>query len=72
MPLSFSFSYQGDEGDKNAAQAIENPHQFVMKPQLEGGGTLKIMSLLGKKISENFMEYLLSFPIFLIWLIRKL
>ena len=29
---------QGEEGDKNAKMAIENPERFVVKPQREGGG----------------------------------
>ncbi|CAB4025306.1 glutathione synthetase-like [Paramuricea clavata] len=28
----------GEEGDKNAKMAIENPDRFVVKPQREGGG----------------------------------
>ncbi|XP_078542506.1 glutathione synthetase-like [Lissotriton helveticus] len=29
---------EGEEGDQNAAMAIKNPEQFVLKPELEGGG----------------------------------
>ena len=31
---------QDAEGDKNAAMAMENPDNYVLKPQREGGGTL--------------------------------
>ncbi|XP_069077172.1 glutathione synthetase-like isoform X1 [Pleurodeles waltl] len=62
-----------EEGDKNAAMAIKNPEQFVLKPQQEGGGNNfygdEIKHILGHtnghlgRSSYILMEKLMANPI---------
>ena len=36
------FFLQDPDGDRNAEMAINNPGDYVLKPQREGGGTKKV------------------------------
>lgn len=37
---------KGPEGDKTVAMALAAPDQFVLKPQREGGGTIRETKIL--------------------------